>query len=181
MTRILVLGCSGSGKTTLATNLAEQLQLPYINLDEHYWRRSWTPTPMAEWKSISNQLADEDSWIMDGSYGSTLDYRLQRCDCIIYLDYSTWTCLTRVLRRTARHLGRTRPHMTDGCPERFDIHFLHYVLTYRIARRQNHLARIKKQQGSKAVYIVSSSAQLTAVEKQLGTNQKRPPEKGSLR
>jgi len=154
MQRVLVIGCSGSGKTTLAMQVADHLQLPYINLDEHYWQPGWTPTPMSQWHAISNELADRPAWIMDGTYGSTLQYRLQKADTVVYLDMSTWTCLYRVASRTVRYLGHTRPQMTDGCPERFDIDFLHYILSYRITRRKKHLAVIKRYSSVKSVHIL---------------------------
>lgn len=154
MERVLVTGCSGSGKTTLAVQLAKVLQLPYINLDEYYWKPGWTPTPTDQWQNISNELADRPSWIMDGTYGSTLEYRLQRADTVVYLDMSTWTCLSRVVGRTVRHLGKTRPRMTNSCPERFDIDFLHYILSYRIARRRKHLSMIDQYGSGTSVHIL---------------------------
>ena len=35
--RISIVGTSGSGKTTLARQVAQQLQIPHIELDELHW------------------------------------------------------------------------------------------------------------------------------------------------
>lgn len=43
--KINVVGTSGSGKSTLAHRLAQQLNLPYIQMDQLYWRANWQGTP----------------------------------------------------------------------------------------------------------------------------------------
>lgn len=75
--RILIIGCGGSGKSTLAKQLSERLNIPVIHLDRLYWK--------AGWKTISDEKFDEllleellkDSWIIDGNYNRTLQWRLK--------------------------------------------------------------------------------------------------------
>ena len=44
--KINVVGTSGSGKSTLARQLAERLDVPYIEMDRLYWRPEWQERPM---------------------------------------------------------------------------------------------------------------------------------------
>ena len=128
------------------------VNLPHINLDAFYWKPNWTETSKEEWKIISNELADKDKWVMDGTYNSTLDYRLTKADTIIYLDYPTATCLWRVVKRTWKHHAKVRPHMADGCKERWNLDFLHYVLIYNLTRRKMLLNKIGAYTSQKDVY-----------------------------
>ena len=39
--RINVVGTSGCGKSTVGKRIAERLSVPYIQLDELYWKPNW--------------------------------------------------------------------------------------------------------------------------------------------
>ena len=81
--RILVLGSSGSGKTFLSLRLGQALGIEPIHLDMQFWKPGWVPTPREEWRKTVSSLVAKQSWIMDGTYESTLDLRLPTCDAII--------------------------------------------------------------------------------------------------
>ncbi len=85
---------------------------------------------------------------MDGNYGGTLPARLAAADTAILLDFPTWRCLARVLRRAIASFGRTRIDMAPGCPERLDFAFLIYVCRYRRQDRHRHLAAIRQFGGT---------------------------------
>ncbi|MGE0152968.1 MAG: adenylate kinase [Reyranellaceae bacterium] len=142
MQRVLVIGCSGAGKTHLAQALAARTGLPVVHLDAHFWRPGWVEPAKAEWEAQLAVLLAEPAWIMDGNYGGSLVQRLPRADTAILLDYPTWLCLWRVLKRTLRHRGRNRPDIGAGCVERFDWSFLRYVLAYRRQHRPRALAKL---------------------------------------
>ncbi len=126
--RILVLGPSGSGKTTFAIRLARILQLKSIHLDAHFWKPGWIPTPQTEWRSIVSGLIEQPSWIMDGTYESTLDLRIPAADCIITVDGSRWICLWRVLKRKLTVDDRRRPDAPAG--QKLDRAFFKYIWQY---------------------------------------------------
>ena len=73
---------------------------------------------------------------MDGNYASTLDIRLSEADHLIFLDYPIRITFWRVIKRIIGNYGKTRPDMTQGCPERFDVEFLHYVLMFNLISRK---------------------------------------------
>jgi len=131
MKRVLIIGNCGSGKSTLSTKLSIKTKLPVIHLDKEYWQAGWKETPKDEWEKKVAKLIRRDQYIMDGNYRGTLALRLGQADTLIYLQYPSLKCFWRVLKRIFKHHGKTRPDMHPGCPERFDLDFLHYVLAFK--------------------------------------------------
>lgn len=158
MKRILILGCCGAGKSTFARALHKKTGLDLIHLDQLYWKPNWTETEPEEWATIIKDVVKKPSWIMDGNYGGTLDIRTAEADTIVYLDYSTVKCLFRVCKRIIKHHGKTRPDMTDGCPERFDLEFLHYVAVFNFVKRKGILRRMKEVETEKQCFIFKNDA-----------------------
>jgi len=160
MERILVLGPCGAGKSTLAVKLGERLGLPVIHLDQHFWRSGWQEPAPDEWAAQVEELIARPSWVMDGNYGGTLARRLKRAQLVVNLDYPRRVFFPRMLWRSIRQLGRTRPDMTPGCAERLDREFIRYTWRYRIdvePRRRARLAEadvpvieLKSPRGSEA-------------------------------
>lgn len=133
MQRVLVIGSPGAGKSTLARALAARTGLPLHNLDRMHWLPGWIERDRAEGLEELRGVLAQERWIIDGNYGSSLPERLTRADTVVCLDYPTHLCLARVFKRWWQYRGRTRPDMTEGCPENLNLEFLHYVLTFRSA------------------------------------------------
>ncbi len=125
MNRVVVLGSGGSGKSTFAESLAEITGLPLFHLDEYYWHPGWIVTPPDDWRVVQGELAARDRWIIEGNYSGTYDLRLSRADTVIVLSPPRRVCVYRVVRRVA--LNWHRAVQAAGCPERFDISFIHWV------------------------------------------------------
>lgn len=153
MERIMIIGCCGAGKSSFARQLHALTQIHLIHLDQHYWQPNWIESPAEEWKKKVQELAALPTWIIDGNYGGTMDIRIQKADTIIYLDYPTWKCLWRVLKRTWQNHGHERADMPKGCKERFDLDFLHYVATYNLIRRKKLLQKLEGVASEKNVII----------------------------
>ena len=128
--RILLLGSGGSGKTTFALRLAALTGLPVVHLDAHYWRPHWTEPDKPTWRAQVAALTEQDTWIMDGNYLSSLDLRLPRADAVFFFDIPNWHCLWNILKRRLRYAGQTRPDMAPGCPETIDFAFVWWVWRY---------------------------------------------------
>jgi adenylate kinase family enzyme len=130
MQRVLIIGPCGAGKSTLARELGSRLGLPVYHMDQLNWRPGWVESSKEEIGARLTGIVATDRWLIDGNYGGTLAERLARADTVVYLDYQIGLCLARVLRRIWTYRGRTRPDMTEGCPERLDLGFMWYLITW---------------------------------------------------
>lgn len=130
MTRVLVIGPCGAGKSTLAVELGQRLKLPVFHMDKLNWRPGWVESSKDEIREKLARITATERWLIDGTYGGTLEPRLESADTVVYLDYPIWLCIKRLLRRIWTYRGRTRPDMTDDCPERFDLQFLFYLMRW---------------------------------------------------
>jgi len=153
MERILIIGCGGAGKSTLARQLGEKTGIPVVHLDKLFWKPGWVESTKEE---IDRKILEETkkpAWIIDGNYNRTLDLRLQRCDTVIYLDFSTAACLLGVVKRVLTTYGTVRPDMGDGCPERFDWEFLRWVANYNRDKRKKNYGRINAAKHAKVIIL----------------------------
>lgn len=91
-------------------------------------------------------------------YGSTLDVRLEHSDTIILLDINRYVCLFRVIWRSVKSYGKTRPDMAEGCKEQFDVGFWRWVLDYPLGRKPTILALLQALPKDKSVVILSSKS-----------------------
>ncbi len=130
MRRVIVLGPPGSGKSTLARRLGARHGLPVFHLDQAFHRPGWRPAPEAEFRAEVDRIAALPAWVIDGNYKSAIASRFARADTLIYLDMPTWLTMSRVIRRIVTSYGRVRPDAAAGCPERIDLAFLRFALSW---------------------------------------------------
>ena len=142
MQRVLVIGPCGAGKSTLAKELAQKLALPLFHMDQLNWQPGWVESSKDEIREKLAKIIETERWLIDGNYGGTLAERLERADTVVYLDYPISLCVARVLRRIWTYRGRTRPDMTEGCPERFDLEFMIYLIRWNSGPRPRTEARL---------------------------------------
>ena len=140
--RIVVVGTTGSGKTTLASELAQQLEVPHVELDALHWEPGWTEAPTDLFRERVTRALSGEAWVTDGNYSAVRDIVWSRADTIVWLDYSLPTILYRLTRRTFRR-AFTREELWSGNKERIltqflsrDSIFLWALKTYRRRRRE---------------------------------------------
>ncbi len=132
MKRVMIFGASGSGKSTLARDLGAITGLPVIHIDPMYWKAGWVQRDRAETTALVRKAMAQDRWVFEGNHHATFPERIARADTVVFLDFPTPVRLWRVIRRTLRFLGKTRPDMGEGCPERFEAEFIFkWVAGYR--------------------------------------------------
>ncbi len=124
MQRVMIYGGSGSGKSTLARDIGKITGLPVVHIDPMYFRAGWVQRPNSETTKLILAAVATQQWVFDGNHHSTFPERIARADTVIFLDFPTWLRLWRVISRTLRYRGKTRPDMAPGCPERFDAEFI---------------------------------------------------------
>ena len=116
MQRVLIIGPCGAGKSTLASVLGPKLGLPVFHMDQLNWQPGWVESSKDEIRQKLAAITATDRWLIDGTYGGTLDARLERADTVLYLDYPIRVCSARLLRRIWTYRGRARDDRTEGCP-----------------------------------------------------------------
>ena len=94
MKKIIVIGCPGSGKSYFSKKLSEITNIPKFHLDILFWKENWVKTPRDEFlNKILDIVNNNDSFILDGNYHHTLDFRMNLADTIFFLDMPTKLCL----------------------------------------------------------------------------------------
>jgi len=97
--RINVIGTSGSGKTTFGRNLAQVLQIPFIELDAIFWGPDWSEPDDSElFPKLSAALAG-DNWVLDGNYSRTLEIKWERVNSVIWLDFNFPRTVSQAVKR----------------------------------------------------------------------------------
>ena len=101
--RINIIGTSGSGKTTFGRELAEILNIPFIEMDAIFWGPNWAPSDDEVFKSELAEAIKGDKWVLDGNYSRTTPIKMERVEVVIWLDFSfSRTLFQAVSRATQR-------------------------------------------------------------------------------
>jgi len=174
MQKVLIIGCCGAGKSTFSKKLQSILNVELIHLDRYYHKPNWEEPKKEEWERIVNNLIKKPSWIMDGTYIESLDIRIEKCDTLIYLDYSILKCFFRVVKRVFIDYGKKRSDMAPGCKEEFDLEFLKYVLTFNYKNRANIYNILEKVKTTKDVIILKKDKELDSFLSQLRERNQTP-------
>ena len=109
--------------------------LPVAYLDQLVWRPGWV---MATREDIAEKMGEAlapPAWILDNALTRDWPRAVEAADLIIWLDYPTWLCLFRVLKRILSSWRQVRPDMADGCPEQWDLEFLVWIAGWRRSHR----------------------------------------------
>lgn len=151
--RVAVIGCPGSGKSTFSRALRDATGLPLYHLDAIYWRDDRTTLPREEFYPLQREIIARDTWIIDGNYGSTMEWRVEACDLLVFLDFPTDLCLAGVRARR----GQVRsdiPWVEDG----EDEEFMAFIRGFETESRPKILGLIE-QHPDKAVLTFTSRAE----------------------
>lgn len=158
MQRIVIIGCGGAGKSTLAQELGKRTGLPVIHLDSIFWLPGWVEMNRDEFdRKIRAEMAKE-AWIIDGNYNRTMPERVARCDTIIYLDFPRIVCLYGIFKRLLSNIGKTRPDMGEGCPERIDWEFLKWVWNYNKDKRERNYRLLNEATHAETIVLKNRRA-----------------------
>ena len=111
MEKIMIIGSPGSGKSTLARKLNDILGIPVLHLDYIYHIDNNNQITREELRRRIKEFAlNNDSFIIDGNYKWTMEYRMGFVDTIILLDIPTEICIKNVLQR------KSEPQRSDMAP-----------------------------------------------------------------
>ncbi len=173
MQRIIIIGCPGSGKSTLASQLGPIVDLPVTHIDKLVWLPGWVERNGAEFDKLLEQAVTGERWILDGNYYTSMPRRIARADAIIWLDYSRWICLYRVIRRRVVYHGQKRPDL--GCTEKIDWGFFKQVWTYPKRDRIRTVELLSQGADEKRVFIFKQPKEVERWLREIRNRKKERP------
>lgn len=120
MRRVSVVGMSGSGKSTLARAIAEQLEVPCIELDAIHHLPDWEPMPTDQFVAEVDRRTAAGGWVVDGNYRQAVREGpvWDRADTVVWLDLPRHQAVRQVTGRTLRRVI-TREELWNGNRERW--------------------------------------------------------------
>lgn len=141
MNKVIVIGCPGSGKSVFSRELHRLTGMPLFHLDMLNWNSDRTTVPKKIFIERLESAINEDSWIIDGNYGSTMEIRFKACDTVFFLDYPKEICLEGIRSRR----GKERPDMPwiEAVDEE-DQEFISFVESYNAESRPQVLKLLEK-------------------------------------
>jgi len=153
MKKIVIIGSPGAGKSTLAQALGRILAIEVIHLDYHFWQPGWKEYSRENRIEIEQRLIrGKDRWIIEGTYLSSSDSRLQAADTIIFLDMPSSLCLWQAVKRYNIYQGldrpdiSTRPDIPVGCKEKLGLFYILKILGFPYKGRKLLLDKIMEIQ-----------------------------------
>ena len=168
MQRVMIIGQPGSGKSTLARRLGELTFLPVVHIDHIHWKAGWVERDPTEKTQMTLDVIQDPRWIFEGGHSKTYVERLARADTLIWLDMPLGLRLRRVLARTIRYYGQTRPDLPDGCPEQFSWDFLSFIWRTRHTSRAKMQALFNSALTDKTTYHFTTPSQVNTFLSDLG-------------
>jgi adenylate kinase family enzyme len=159
MKKVSVIGCPGAGKTEFSRQLAKATNLPLTHLDFIYHDNHYDYTTNRDsWRKRVTKLVIQKSWIIDGNYKSTFDIRLPASNTIILLDYPTYICLWRAMKRRVQYRASVRKDMPSNWKEKLDGNFFWFIVRFR-ARNAKRMRELLQQYKDKEIVIFTHPKQ----------------------
>ncbi len=168
MKRIMIVGGPGSGKSTLARWLGERTGLPVRHMDQIHWMSDWVERPQLEKIELIRAVEESEEWIIEGGISKRYAARLARADMLVWLDLPVSLRLWRVLRRSWRYRGQSRPDLPEGCPEKLDretFNFFVWIWQHRNKTREKVIETMQLYEGSAEIHHLRNPSAVRAFQK----------------
>lgn len=162
--KIAIVGNAGSGKSTLSLKLAKILNLPLYHLDQYFWKPGWVEPDRAEFEKIHNKICDKPEWVLEGMAIRFFEYRIQKADCVIFLNIPTYKCLYRTLKRAYLNFDKEYYASAKGCPEgKPSWKFLKFILTFNTVRKPTIENLLKQYKDTKKIFVIHNQKELDSL------------------
>lgn len=110
--RINVVGSPGSGKSTLSTRLSELLKIKVFDLDDYLYDNNCKRLNSNSTSQAISELLSNECYIIDGTYTTTFQDRLNTLDLVILTNRNT---ICNIITFTIRFFSKQKLK----CGERF--------------------------------------------------------------
>ena len=154
MKQIIIIGCPGSGKSTFSRSLHKITNIPLYHLDMLFWNEDKTTVEKSVFLDRLLKVIQNDEWIIDGNYSSTMELRMQACDTVIFLDYPLDVCLNGIRERK----GKPRGDMPWIESDEDDAEFIEFIKNFNSQSRPK-VIELLKRYSLKDIYIFSNRIQ----------------------
>lgn len=125
MKKIIIIGCPGAGKSTFARALSAKTGIPLFYLDMIWHKADKTNISREEFDQRLGRIMTGESWIIDGNYQRTMEWRINECDTVFLLDFPKEICLEGAEKR----VGKAREDM-PWVEETLDEDFKVFIETF---------------------------------------------------
>ena len=170
MERIAIFGSTGAGKSTLARRLHKILTIKVFHLDRVFWQSGWEKKSKENRIDILEKIIREQKWIIEGSYFSLSDLRLNAADTIIFLDINPSICLRRIVKRNHPFwrlrgliLKQTdvcqelkRRDIPEGCVDKLTLFCLLKALWFPYIGRKKLIKKIAEYKSKQVIWLHSN-------------------------
>jgi len=112
--RINVVGSPGSGKSTLSSRLSDLLNIEMFDLDDYLYDNNCKRLNSNSTSQAINELLSNKYYIIDGTYTTTFQDRLNKLDLVILTNRNT---IYNIITFTIRYFTRKKLK----CGERFTL------------------------------------------------------------
>jgi adenylate kinase family enzyme len=155
MEKIAIIGSPGSGKSTLARQLGNLLSIEVYHLDRYFWQSGWKEMPRVDRIEILKDFVRKEQWIIEGTYLSSSEPRLNTADTIIFLDIPFSLCLQHIRHRHNEYKGQSRPDLPDGCSDNYNLFRILKVLVFPLRGRITLKQKLRKYKSKKILWLRS--------------------------
>ena len=107
--KIVIFGASGAGKSYTSRRIAEITRYPVYHLDAVFFQHGWVTVSEDDFIARQREMMSGRTWIIEGNYKKTMEFRFATADLIIFLDVNRFT---RIWAATQRQ-GKKRPELPD--------------------------------------------------------------------
>jgi adenylate kinase family enzyme len=137
--RINVIGSPGAGKSTIALSISKKLCIPVFDLDCYLYHDKCVRKNKLETIASIDSILDRDSFIIDGTYTTSFEHRLNKVDLIVLVENPSYRCFYNFFKRLffSKKLK---------CGERLTIKTFVLLLTFNLKQKDVLLNLVTKYQ-----------------------------------